>query len=181
MGSFGEKGFASGMPIVYGDKTVLIFYKNGYERKKNGGNVYIVDKYKPVFLPIFGEYDDYGRIDDIVEDVNVKFIEKFFGESIESIIEKADNRQVGRGYTEKELSVKENNDFFKDISFGLELQEFYDFYTKPLPSFIHNYCGEYWLPKLGWVFKNKDKNSVNRKKIIENNESIAEDEIMGKI
>ena len=29
--------------------------------------------------------------------------------------------------------------------------------------------------------KNKDKNSVNRKKIIENNESIAEDEIMGKI
>lgn len=41
------------------------------------------DKYIPATLPIFGEYDDYGGIENIVQDENVKLIEKTYNCSIE--------------------------------------------------------------------------------------------------
>lgn len=43
--------------------------------------------YLPTTLPIFGKYDDYGGMEDIVEDENTKLIEEFFGITIAEFIE----------------------------------------------------------------------------------------------
>lgn len=47
-----------------------------------GGSDY--DKYIPGTLPIFGEYDEYGGIENIVRDENVELIEKLYGCTIDA-------------------------------------------------------------------------------------------------
>lgn len=44
------------------------------------------DIFTPLTLPILGKYNDYGSLDDIVQDNNVDAIEKFFGVPIDDII-----------------------------------------------------------------------------------------------
>lgn len=44
------------------------------------------DEYVPYLLPILGEYDSYGRLENIVEDENTKHIEKLFGMKISEFI-----------------------------------------------------------------------------------------------
>ena len=46
----------------------------------NGHRTYM--KWLPAVMPIFGKYDDYGGIEDIVEDDNTKLIENYFGVNI---------------------------------------------------------------------------------------------------
>ncbi len=41
--------------------------------------------FEPLTLPIFGEYADYGQIDEIERNENVKHIEKYFKQSIDTI------------------------------------------------------------------------------------------------
>lgn len=41
------------------------------------------DKYSPFTLPIFGEYNDYGDIENIIEDKNTKTIEDYYGCNIQ--------------------------------------------------------------------------------------------------
>lgn len=44
------------------------------------------DKYIPATLPIFGEYDSYGSLENIVEDFNTKLIEDTYGCSIQEFV-----------------------------------------------------------------------------------------------
>ena len=67
MGCFNKIGFVSNLPITAGDKTVLIFTTVGkYRKSEIGGVTSSDDAYTPTLLPIFGEYDDYGKIECIV-------------------------------------------------------------------------------------------------------------------
>ncbi len=128
MGCFGSTGFISSLPIECGDDTVLIFMtKNKYVDGKNAGCVYSTDFFIPTFLPVIGKYDDYGKIDNIIESASTKYIEDFFGEDIDTIIEKVDDNCVGR---EDNLTVSKNNDIFQELSFGLELKSVYDKLSK---------------------------------------------------
>ena len=43
--------------------------------------------FNPLGLPIFGEYDDYGGVEHIVDDKNTKLLETFFNLSIDQIID----------------------------------------------------------------------------------------------
>lgn len=45
------------------------------------------DNYLPCTLPIFGKYDDYGGMEDIIENENTKLIEEYFGITIDEFIE----------------------------------------------------------------------------------------------
>lgn len=137
MGSFNKIGFMSNLPIVWGDKTTLMFILDvGKERKKrmsNFGEDYMInyskgtvnstDFFKPIFLPIHGDYDDYGCVDNIVETPVVKYIENFFGLSISNIIKQIDNNSVGRG---DKTTSPENSEVFDMMSYSLELTEVYD-------------------------------------------------------
>lgn len=122
MGCYNKIGFVSSLPIEANDETVLIFMSR-QEHSENGGTVYPQDIYSPVFLPLIGRYDDYGKIDSVKETPIVKFIEEFFGEDIDTIISKVDDNSVGRGET---LSISKNDEVFQSLTFGLEHKSVYD-------------------------------------------------------
>lgn len=150
MGSFGKVGFISSLPISDGDETTLIFLKpNNYAEK--GGITYSTDWYEPIFLPVFGSYDDYGKIENIKRTDSVKFIEDFFGLDIDKIVEDIDNLSVGR-YSSKELEAPKNNDVYKKLTFGLEHTAVFEkMASKKRTYYTEGYVVEYWLRKLGFV------------------------------
>jgi len=118
MGHFSYSCQLSGLPIVDYTKCVLlpIFPKKdwGYDcSQKNmskyglsnlcsndGPNMY----FDELFFPIFGEYDNYGRLVNIEKDDNTKVLEEFFGLSIEDISKVLTDSR-------KDEFDKENNDY----------------------------------------------------------------------
>jgi len=95
MGSFNVACSASNISISCGDDTVLIPLKAQYSYSERNQNariadthmyIYPDDVYAPALLPIRGTYDDYGRIENIIETENTKQLEKYFKTDILSII-----------------------------------------------------------------------------------------------
>jgi hypothetical protein len=76
MGHWSVSCGISNIAITSGQPVVLLPLK-----KSSGGDSYT--SHLPATLPIFGNYDDYGGIEEIVEDVNTKLIESHFGVSVE--------------------------------------------------------------------------------------------------
>jgi len=89
MGSFNVACSISNISIGYGDDiTYIPLEVSKYPYKIGDGNnllIYSHCFYSPVTLPIFGSYDDYGRIENIKRDTNVEIIEAYFDEKIEDI------------------------------------------------------------------------------------------------
>lgn len=101
MGSFSYTCHLSGLPITSGTPCVilpmlpkthwgydcaqskLINYGKGSLVSNDGANLY----FEEMCFPIFGTYNDYGGIEDIEQDDNTKFLEKFFELPIETIAE----------------------------------------------------------------------------------------------
>jgi hypothetical protein len=75
MGCWSVNCGISNIAITCGNKCVLL------PLKKNKGGEY--KEYQPATLPIFGEYNDYGGIENIVQDDNTKLIEEHFGVTID--------------------------------------------------------------------------------------------------
>lgn len=130
MGSFGKIGFLSSLPIEYGDETCLIFLSknptSGKAESGIGGICNHTDIFISMFLPIFGEYDDYGRIDNVIDSPIIKTIIDFFGEdNISDFIDKVDDNAVGR-YSKTPLETKKNNEIFKNLTFCLEHKSVYE-------------------------------------------------------
>lgn len=79
MGSFNTRGFLSNTTIMRGDEIVAFVCK--FDNKKSGRYFYHpFDAYVPIMLPVYGRYNDYGRIDNIVEDDNYKWIKEHIGD-----------------------------------------------------------------------------------------------------
>jgi len=76
MGSFSVYCSISNISITSGQKCVLLPLK-----KRKDYETYL--PYLPATLPIFGEYDDYGSIEQIEKDKNTELIEEHFGVSID--------------------------------------------------------------------------------------------------
>tara|TARA_R110000796_G_scaffold162503_2_gene279290 strand:- start:6136 stop:7065 length:930 start_codon:yes stop_codon:yes gene_type:complete len=78
MGSWNGTCMISNLPINSGDeiKLVLIRKNSGFNRLNlSGGYIYTTDIFTPSFLPISGKYNDYGMIEEIIEDWNYVLIE----------------------------------------------------------------------------------------------------------
>lgn len=117
MGCFNYCGFLSNLPIQYNDDIVIMFgisYKN-----ENGFHgIYPTDNVIPTTLPIFGKYDDYGSIDDIIEDDNVKYLESYFGCTIKDVINIIEDRNYITNVTsdvEDKEKFEEHNDILRLI------------------------------------------------------------------
>ena len=159
MGYFNKIGFISSLPIVSGDDTVLIFMlPNKYSEDKNSGVCYSTDWFEPAFLPIYGEYDGYGRIENVKRTKSVEFIENFFDVDINTIIHEVDDNSVGRG--SKNCSAKRNNEIYEKLTFGLELSKVYKKMASVKRLAYSEDCNtEFWLDKLG--FKQIENNTVS--------------------
>lgn len=141
MGCFNVAGSMSNLSIGHGDKVVFIpLMPNSmnYRLKKeeqegsvslnpssmlvsNDGASFL---YCPVFLPIKGEYNDYGSLENIERDSNVEFIEKLFGITIEQFMEQVTRNWCGDDNQFCDDPEKEK--ILKSLSGMFELQKVYD-------------------------------------------------------
>ena len=78
MGSWSVSCGISNIAITSGNECCIIPLKEN--RSEYGG-------YLPITLPIFGEYNDYGGMENIVVDENTKLIEKHLGITIDEFVE----------------------------------------------------------------------------------------------
>ncbi len=85
MGSFSVCCAMSKLTIHEGDKIKLI----PLFPSKNAPSASLLmdDRFHPLALPVTGIYDDYGCIGEIEEDANTKILEKYFGITIENIMD----------------------------------------------------------------------------------------------
>ena len=100
MGHFSHCCKVSGLPITSDTYAVLIviklnddLYNNSEKSIRKFGTTYMCSnngvrlKFKPVWYPLFGCYDGYGGLIDIVEDDNTKALEEFYGLPIQDIVD----------------------------------------------------------------------------------------------
>ena len=139
MGCFNKMGFISRLPITYED-DVVFFICGGFNQFAMDDTPIAPTKgIEPLFLPIIGKYNDYGAIESIVVDDNVKYIENLFGISIDRVID-AIQRNGGTSY--KDINAKEkscldsiermDNDYRLMLSKLIEHINFYSIKTDSL-------------------------------------------------
>ncbi len=134
MGCFNITGFHTQLPICYGDKVfgIIGVYKKQDKRKEfSTGRIFT-----PIALPIFGEYDDYGTIENIEKDDNTKLIETITNVSIEEFIKIIDNYHVHRYSCEEPYQnilnklkpyIKKDNIIYKEYSSFNEKEDYITF------------------------------------------------------
>jgi hypothetical protein len=81
MGSWSVSCGISNIAITSGKKCVLL------PLKTNDNHSYEYSSHLPATLPIFGEYNDYGGIEEIEKTTNTKLISEHFGISIDEFCE----------------------------------------------------------------------------------------------
>lgn len=171
MGCFNRMGFISNIPLIEGDDTVMFIC---LEHNDHYLRISPIASLIPVAPPIYGKYDDYGTINNIVKDANVKIIEEYFDNDIESIIDILDDFEVRR-HLDNKLGVKyfeklaNNDSVYINIKLIIEhkrvIDTLIDFNNQPLAN-VTDYAftksiGEYWLMQLGFVLSNKEEKIYN--------------------
>lgn len=88
--------------------------------------------YIPSLLPIFGNYADCGRIDDIEENENTKLLEDYFGVPINNLMFYFTERHRGEGHVEFiEIESKiKHLDELEEMEFMWIDKKVYDFFAK---------------------------------------------------
>ena len=144
MGCYNLKGFMSNITIGYGDDVAmfLAMYTPAAEK------FYVCDEACPIALPIYGKYNDYGGLEDIVRDDNVKWLEENVGK-IDDIISAFDESQSKYNSTIGEC-ISSDNEYHPETKvryvYGnlLKLSPHIDKNTKLCLLFEHKYLYEKW-------------------------------------
>ena len=157
MGSWSVNCGISNIAITSGNKCVLLPLKENNSETR---------KWQPATLPIFGEYNDYGGIENIEIDDNTKLIEEHFGITIAEFAEFL----VDGKFTYNRSEVKP---IIKKMKKHKEAQEWqfmwidrqvYDFMTISLDEYHKGY-NSYGTPEmlklLGFTFVEKSENLQN--------------------
>lgn len=118
MGHFSHNCKLTHVPITGGPATLIVMkptgrmYDNSDESLKTYGKTYLCSndgprmKYSPVWLPIHGQYDTYGGLENIVEDDNTKTLEKYYNLKIQEIVNIITSGRKDDGYDDALNKVK---------------------------------------------------------------------------
>ena len=89
MGCFNRSGFFSHLPLEYGDEMVafVCFGSRNKHNRFDNCPIGVNSSLTPICLPIFGKYNDYGGIEDVVDDSNYMFFQDKLQISIEWLID----------------------------------------------------------------------------------------------
>jgi len=89
MGCFNKTAFYSHLPITYGDDIVMFVFSNQYSLSRVGCTPINPNGkgYSPIATPFFGKYDDYGSIEDVVDDANHQLFTRKIGMSLTEFCE----------------------------------------------------------------------------------------------
>lgn len=157
MGSWSVNCGISNIAITSGNKCVLLPIKEARSEER---------KYQPATLPIFGEYDDYGGIENIEKNENTELIEKHFCISIEEFCQFfIDGKFTYDRDESKDIARKiENIDEIKEWRFMWIDRKVYDFMITGLDEYNKGY-NDYGTPEmltlLGFVQVDKPKKITN--------------------
>jgi hypothetical protein len=174
MGCFNVAGTMSNLSIDSGDKVIFIpLVQNRYCEDgmmpigaetmfvgDNGASIF----YSPFCLPIVGEYNDYGSVENIVRDANVEYLEDYFGISIDQFM-----AQISRNWCEdSDIECKTPELTKKLKSLGGMFEDF-DIYQKMITHYkIENSAFEKadlssdTLEKLGLVLNSEKPTNDKR-------------------
>ena len=168
MGSWSVSCGISNIAITSGKECCIIPLKESID--EYGG-------YVPTTLPIFGKYDDYGGMEDIVQDENTKLIEKYFGIPISEFIQFLVDGEFT--YNRREVAPirekLEENKKLEEISkwrFMWVDKQVYDFMSKSYDKWQkghHDFGTKVMLDLLGFTevenaeIKNYDPKRFNKK------------------
>ena len=102
MGDFNKTGFISHLPIQCGDEIVMFVCadQSKSDRRANCPISVTGNKLTPICPPFFGEYNGYGGIEKVVDDVNHKYFTEVIGMTIEEFDDLIND--IG-GYTIKDF------------------------------------------------------------------------------
>ena len=114
MGCFNTKGFFSGLDIVYGENAFVLIcvqYHPPLELKEETHSSYNFSSgtMYPITFPIFGEYDDYGKLKNIRKDFNTYHLESLIGDTVENFIRVLYDITKNPGWQERETIDKYNS------------------------------------------------------------------------
>src|SRR5579859_7955463 len=118
MGHFSHCCKLTGIPITSGSAVLIVMrpvrnlYDNSEESLKKYGSAYMCSndttrlKYVPVWYPIRGEYNEYGCMENIVEDDHTKIIENYYGLTIQQILDIVCSGRKDDGYDDALKVIK---------------------------------------------------------------------------
>ena len=121
MGCFNTKGFFSGLDIIGGEKAFVLICAQYHppldlDVREDHDSDHFSGVMYPITFPIFGEYDDYGRLENIQKDFNVQHLEELIGDSIENFLEVLNDVSVFPRFLSQETIDKYNS--YKKIILG---------------------------------------------------------------
>lgn len=131
MGCFNSSGFISQLPIKYGDKVVCFIATSavGDNISAPVGIYYPGSLVTPYFLPIYGEYNDYGYLENIEENQITQMICKYAEETnLETLL-----KNISRGeHVElpNKFSIMEDSFSIGEFTLLFEHRDVYNEVTK---------------------------------------------------
>lgn len=131
MGCFNTTGFISQLPIRYGDKVVcfIAISTMGNNMSAPVGMYYPGSLVTPYFLPIYGEYNDYGYLENIEENQITQLICKYAEETnLKTLLE-----NISRGEHVKlpnKYSIMADSYSIGEFTLLFEHRDVYDEITK---------------------------------------------------
>lgn len=166
MGSFNTKGFLSQVDLEYNDRAFILVcsqYHSPLKLKVNdsvnfnssSGAIY------PLTFPIFGKYDDYGRLCEIEHDFNTDQIELKINDTIENFIDVLYNVTVfPHNLSEDQINKYES---YKKALFNDEMNSFEnlkELYNK------HKHIRDCFSTLEDWIDNCNKIHSSNNKELI---------------
>lgn len=118
MGSWNGTDMITQLPILEGESVVYYILEPGFDASSGrGGFCYPTGKFRPMFLPIRGTYDSYGRITNIEESVFTSRIVKYFKEAVEQGVIQFKRDEI---YSERQVSNEIPPLTIEEIVYGIE-------------------------------------------------------------
>lgn len=163
MGSFNVSCGISGLSINCGD-DVMLFILYPVHRGKIEPSRFLFNRddfFKPLGLPIEGRYDEYGSLEDIVENEVTKGYERLFGLSIDEIVNNIANECSLREELEKLDCCN-----LQDLSCMFVLKDVYnaliEYQLAQENKVSDSYVSKQMLEKWGFVKVSEEEQPVKR-------------------
>ena len=150
MGSFIYNGFASNLPVEYGDDAVMFLCIENNEYRCHNDHCHIGIDGKnvlPVALPIFGKADDYGFIEEPVRDYNYEWLCKIVdGDILENL--KKVRHYIGKTIGEVNETLKKYEEKEKkyscDDELNVQAKKYIELHDKLVGKLFGHYDAIVW-------------------------------------
>lgn len=162
MGHFSHNCKLSSLPITSGPAVLIAMvpsgklYDNSDESLHKYGKTYLCSndgprmKYYPCWLPIKGDYDTYGGLENIQEDANTRALEKYYGLSISELVGIVTCGRKDDGYSDELTVIKKPVEYPDDWVVGEQHFARYQRLTEDkMPPYPDSPSGKYRVSREG--------------------------------